>query len=256
MLPAHPLGAYTDSTYEANDAVLRNQIAKQYSDLLQQLGYRDDSGNFIMGSVESEANKAQTQLAHQQALAAQGVTDDAQRNGTLFSGMRGTLQARAEQPYVSQEADLAGATPLTIQKLYEQASGLTNDYILGQNQELASAAQRAAQNLTANPPGASGGGSGGDGTAPVAPPTDPGAGASVAPITDLSSDALVPPGMVHPPPLGTYGGVTYIAAPTAAAPQPAVAAPQVLSPQQQAANAMMAAGLTPAPARNGPAIAV
>jgi hypothetical protein len=222
MLPAHPLGAYTDSTYEANDAVLRNQIAKQYADLLQQLGYRDDAGNFIMGSVESEANKAQTQLAHQQSLAAQGVTDDAQRNGTLFSGMRGTLQARAEDPYVRQEADLAGATPLTIQKLYEQASGLTNDYILGQNQELASAAQRAAAGLTLNPPAGDGGGGGGG-----APP-DPTAGASLAPI----------PGQQLSPELVPGAGLGRI------------------SPQQQAANAMMAAGLTPTPARTGGMIAV
>jgi hypothetical protein len=251
MLPAHPLGAYTDSQYEAQDAILRNQIAKQYADLLQQLGYRDNSGNFIMGSVETEANKQKQELARSQQLAAQGVTDQAQRDGTLFSGMRGTLQARAEDPYVRQQADLAASTPLTIQQLYERASGLSNDYVLQSNQNIAEAAQRAAAGITANPPG---GGGGGD-VAPVTPPADPNAGASVAPITDLSTDALVAPGMVHPPPLGTYGGVTYIAAPTAVGSQPAAPAPQVLSPQQLAANNMAMAGLTPRPAP-GTAIAV
>lgn len=239
MLPAHPLGAYTDAQYESQDAILRNTIAKQYADLLQQLGYRDNAGNFIMGSVETGANKQKQELGVQQRLAAQGVTDQAQREGTLFSGMRGTLQARAEDPYVRQQADLAASTPLTIQQLYEHASGLTNDYVLGQNQQLAEAASRAAAGITANPPGGAGGAA-----APVAPPVDPNAGASVAPVTDLSTDALVAPGMVHPPPLGTYGGVTYLAAPTALGSTPAAPAPQVLSPAQQAANAMATQGLT------------
>lgn len=251
MLPAHPLGAYTDAQYESQDAILRNTIAKQYADLLQQLGYRDGNGNFIMGSVETGANKQKQELAVQQRLAAQGVTDQAQREGTLFSGMRGTLQARAEDPYVRQQADLAASTPLTIQQLYERASGLSNDYVLQSNQQIAEAAQRAAAGITANPPGGAGGG----GAAPVTPPVDPGAGASVAPVTDLSTDALVAPGMVHPPPLGTYGGVTYIAAPTAAAAAPAAAAPAVLSPQQLAANNMAMQGLTARPAP-GTSIAV
>lgn len=217
MLPAHPLGAYTDAQYESQDAILRNTIAKQYADLLQQLGYRDNAGNFIMGSVETGANKQKQELGVQQRLAAQGVTDQAQREGTLFSGMRGTLQARVEDPYVRQQADLAASTPLTIQQLYEHASGLTNDYVLGQNQQLAEAAQRAAAGIVANPPGGAGGGGA---AAPVTPPVDPNAGASLAPT--LATDALVPAGVTLPQ--GFMPGVTPIAAPAAVAPQQQAAA--------------------------------
>jgi hypothetical protein len=134
MLPQHPLGAYTDSTFEADDALLRRQVSQQYADLLQQLGYVDDNGQFIQGSVEAEANKQASELGRQQSLAAEQVTRDAQNQGTLFSGIRGTLQGRAEDPFVRARADLMASTPLSLQQLYERAAGLSGDYVLSQNQ--------------------------------------------------------------------------------------------------------------------------
>lgn len=243
MLPQHPLGAYTDSEYEASDALLRRQVAQQYADLLQQLGYVDENGQFIQGSVEAEANKQNTNYQRQQQLATEQVTKEAQNNGTLFSGIRGTLQGRAEDPFVRARADLMAATPLSLQQLYEHAAGLSGDYVLQQNQQLAAAAARRAQGIITDP----GIGSTGVPT-PPAPPTDttpaPTAGASVIPT-------LFAPGGPGTIPQ-TAGGAPVLEH----APGIPVIYPPQISPQQQAANAMMAMGLTPAPARNGPPIAV
>lgn len=153
MLPQHPLGAYTDSLYEASVAQLRQQIMQQYNDVLQQLGYADENGNFVPGTLEIDANRQRSDLARSQQLAAEGVTQDAQRMGTLFSGPRGTLQARAEHPFVSAQSDLDVQVPRSLSQLYEQAGGLVNEYTTQNNLLLADAAQRAAQNFMSQPGG-------------------------------------------------------------------------------------------------------
>ena len=153
QLPQHPLGAYTDSIYEAALAQLQNQISKQYADILQQLGYMDDQGNFVQGSVEANARKSEADLRRQADLATEDVTKQHQQLGTLFSGLRGTDQARATEPIVNQIGQIETDTPLTLAQLYEKASGLTNDYVLGQNQLIADAASRAAAAQLGNPAG-------------------------------------------------------------------------------------------------------
>lgn len=203
MLPQHPLGAFTDSQYEADDAILRRNVAQQYSDLLQQLGYTDDNGQFIQGSVEAEANKQAANLTRQQDLAREQVTKDAQNQGTLFSGIRGTLQARAEDPYVRSRADLMAATPLSLQQLYERAAGLSGDYVLQQNQELAAAAARRAQGIIENPPAISG--PAGDGGASSVATTEPTAGASLDPTGNSLTDAA----SIVRAPGADFGRTTY-----------------------------------------------
>jgi hypothetical protein len=185
QLPQTPMGQYMDSQYAAADAQLRYNTAKQYADILQQLGYVDPtSGQFIQGSVESQANRQQADLQRQQQIADEQVTQQHQQLGTLFSGLRGTDQARADYPMVSAISDLQTQTPLTLQQLYEQAAGLTDQYTLAQNQNIADAASRAAANITANPPGG-----GPAAAAPAAPaaPADPNAG-----ILALAQSVLPP----------------------------------------------------------------
>jgi hypothetical protein len=148
MLPQHPLGAYTDSQYEAQNAMLQNQIAKQYADLLQQLGYVDPTtGNFVQGSVEAQATRDKAEAQRSANLADEDVTKQHQLLGTLFSGLRGTDQARAEYPFVQQIANLDTQVPLTLGDLYGKAAGLMGDYTLQQNQLLADAASRQAANI-------------------------------------------------------------------------------------------------------------
>src|SRR5688500_7961242 len=88
MLPQHPLGAYTDAQFEAQDAILRAQVAKQYADILRQLGYVDPkTGQFIPGDVEQQAMKTRSELGRSKDLATEEQTYISQRNGTLFSGV-------------------------------------------------------------------------------------------------------------------------------------------------------------------------
>jgi len=168
QLPQTPMGQYTDSQYEQDIAQAQHDMATQYADILQQLGYVDQNGNFIQGSVESQANRQQADLQRQMQLADEQVTQQHQQLGTLFSGLRGTDQARAEYPMVTGISDLMTQTPLTLQQLYEKAAGLTDTYNLAQNQALINAANRRSAALTANPPGDTGGGD----TTP--PPADSG----------------------------------------------------------------------------------
>jgi hypothetical protein len=188
VLSQTPMGAYTDSQYEAAHAQLRNNIAKQYADILQQVGYTDDSGNFIPGQIEADAQKQGAELQRGMGIAQEEVTQGAQREGTLFSGLRGVNQGRAEHPFVSALSDLATNTPLALNKLYEQAAGLTDEYTLQNNLMLADAAARAASGFGSQPgqfdaPAApAGGGGGGEAVDPstVYQPTNPGWGVNPA----------------------------------------------------------------------------
>jgi len=153
MLPQTAMGQYTDSQYEQDIAQAQHDMATQYADILQQLGYVDQNGNFVQGSVESQANRQQADLQRQMQLADEQVTQQHQQLGTLFSGLRGTDQARAEYPMVTGISDLMTQTPLTLQQLYEKAGGLTEAYNLAQNQALINAANRRSAALTAAPPG-------------------------------------------------------------------------------------------------------
>jgi hypothetical protein len=183
MLPQSPLGAYTDSQYLADNAALRSNIAKQYADVLKQLGYVDpDTGQFIMGSVESEAQRQQADLNRSIGLADEQTTQQHQGLGTLFSGLRGTDQARAEYPFINSLSQLATQTPLTLSDLYEQGAGLMDQYNVQNNQLLASAAGRAAQAITQSPP---------DVTPPPATPPPPAAAAPIGGVQARSGGPVV-----------------------------------------------------------------
>lgn len=213
QLPQHPLGAYTDAQYEAAVAALRSNVAKQYADVLQKLGYQDEQGNFIQGSVETEANRQKSLLQRSMGLAREDVTHQHQQQGTLFSGIRGTDQARAEFPYADQIGQLGVNTPLTLAQLHEQASGLMSDYTIQDNQLLASAAQRAAARIQAQPSAAAP--QPGGVVAPAAPP------AGGWPMPDYTGGGLAPAaGSTVAGPLGNYISDVYTpsAAPAAAPP--------------------------------------
>jgi hypothetical protein len=150
MLPQHPLGAYTDSQYEAELAQLKFEVAQRYNDVLQQLGYTDDNGNFVPGQVEIDSNRQKSELARNIQLADEQTTQQHQQQGTLFSGLRGTNQARAEYPFVNAMGQLGVDTPKKLSDLYGQAGGLVNEFTVRNNLLLANAAQRAAANLANN----------------------------------------------------------------------------------------------------------
>ena len=151
QLSQHPLGRYTDSIYEAKIAQLRADTARKHADFLRQLGYQNEQGQFIMGDVESEAARQRSGLQRNLGLAREGVTNQMQRSGTLFSGYRGVQQARAEHPYAEGIADLDVTTARKLGDLTEQNAGLTDQFTRDQNLALADAAGRATNAIVANP---------------------------------------------------------------------------------------------------------
>lgn len=150
MLPPHPDTAAMDSEYSADEAVMRANIVKQYSDILQQLGFSDEQGNFIPGSVATNARRQQSDLQRSSDLAEEDTTNEMQRQNTLFSGYRGKAQARAQYPFQQAMLDLGINVPLQLSQLHEQAAGLADQYTLQNNQLLAAAAQRKAAALAAS----------------------------------------------------------------------------------------------------------
>lgn len=153
QLVTHPLGKYTDSTYEAQEAELRATTLRNYNDLLSQLGYVDpDTGQFIRGSIETEAQAEEMRQAFGMELARQAVTDAMQKSGTMFSGYRATQQARQESPYLDAIAQLKLSVPQALSKAYRDSVQSLEDYNLGRDQLLLDAAGRRTTDIEANPP--------------------------------------------------------------------------------------------------------
>ena len=137
------LGGFTDSEYLSSDAALRAQVGQQYAQILQQLGYQDpNSGNVIPGTAAQDANiqLAQQQQAAQQAL--MQVVQNAQNNGTIFSGIRGTQTAQALAPFQQNMAQIGLNSQRTMQDLYNQAQNLVTNYNTQNQQNLSAAAAR------------------------------------------------------------------------------------------------------------------
>lgn len=147
VLPAARGGQ--DSQYAAGEAQLRADILRRYQDILQQIGYKDESGNYIPGEVETQAKRQEAELTRNQGLAEEEVNKQAQREGTLFSGLRSQNIARAQHPFVQGLADLAADVPKQLQQLYQQGTRTLEDYTIQNNLLLADAAARGAARAAA-----------------------------------------------------------------------------------------------------------
>lgn len=153
QLVTHPLGAQTDAQYESAVAQLQQNINSQYATVLRDLGFLDADGNFVPGALELEAARRRAELGYQQDLAKQQVTNDSLRRGTIFSGRRAVLQAQAEQPYVSALAQLQSGLSSSLGDRYRQAEDLMRQFNVDRDVLIASAAERAANRIIANPVG-------------------------------------------------------------------------------------------------------
>jgi len=218
QLPQTPMGAYTDSMYAAQVAQLRADIARQYNDVLQQLGYTNEQGQFIPGQVEIDANRQQSDLQRSIGLADEQTTQQAQQQGTLFSGLRGTAQARAEFPFQQAIAQLGVDVPKQLSSLYGQAGDLVNQFTLQNNLYLADAAARAAAAIQNMPGPATGGGSSATGNSTDGTPsgtpsgTTPGIGVGYYdPVNSRYVFNQPPPQVPRDtlPALPPYSGPTY-----------------------------------------------
>ena len=151
--PAPPGGEYTDPTYLQQDAILRANINQRYGTFLDQLGYTNPAtGAHTPGSIERNAAAAED-------LARQGVSDadiqntmNMDRASTLFSGYRGTAQAKLEEPYWQSIAKTELAVPEQMGKAYTGAENLVSAYNQQNLVNLGNAAARATAWSTKNPP--------------------------------------------------------------------------------------------------------
>lgn len=209
QLPSTPSGAYTDDIYAASLAQARHETQRQYMDILQQLGFVDDQGHFSPGLIETNAARQRAELNRQLGLATAGVTENAQRTGTVFSGRRAVLQGRAENPYVTGLAQLEADTPLQLGRAYQSATDVLGNFGLTMQQLIAEAASRAAGARSGQPGtgGAPGTGTGAPGTAPPGgallptPVYAPGTGQRWVGGTGPGGDAQLPPLWLNPPPV-------------------------------------------------------
>jgi len=157
--PTLPLAAGgQDSQYTAAEAQLRADINRRYADILQNLGYSDEQGNFMPGEVEAQANRQRSELGRNKGIAFEDVTKQSQQEGTLFSGRRAEQTARAQHPFVQALSDLDVDVPKQLNRLYEDAGRTLQDYTIQNNLLLADAAARASARAMASQGGSPGGG--------------------------------------------------------------------------------------------------
>jgi hypothetical protein len=185
QLPVAPLGVYTDSQYEAENASLTQQINAAYQDILQQTGYDDPSGNHIMGDIELAGARQERDSLTGLVNAADDVTGQMQQAGTIFSGYHANQRAKAEQPYITALGDLAVNVPKALTRAVDQMTDLTREYAVQRNLLLMQAAQRQAAALQNKTGGGAGGtdpnGAAGTAGALPLPLTPPVTGSEVVP---------------------------------------------------------------------------
>jgi len=160
-LITHPLGAQTDDLYESAVAQLQFDTQSRYASLLQELGFMDDSGQFMPGTLETDASRQRGELERQRELGLQDVIENAVRGGTVFSGRRAKLQSQTQQPFDSAIAELTTRLSRELANRFQGVGGLTQQFELGRNQLLAEAAERIKMGLMGGPVGGEDGGGGG-----------------------------------------------------------------------------------------------
>lgn len=164
-LVTHPLGAQTDDIYEAAVAQLQYDTQSRYAQLLQELGFVGDSGQFMPGTLETEATRQRYDLERQRDLSLQEVIEGAVRGGTVFSGRRAQNQAQAQQPFDSAISELTTRLSRELANRYQGLGDITRQFELGRGSLLAEASERIKAALLAQqgiggepPPGPPGGG--------------------------------------------------------------------------------------------------
>ncbi len=172
QLPVPPPGSYMDSIFLSERANLIQSIQSRYNQVLEQLGYANDAGQYVQGYAEIDADRQRQDLRRQEMDTIRGVTGNAQREGRIFAGSRVTDEQSALAPIRGAMGGVETGLARQLSDLYAQATGLLNDFNAQQNSLISSAIQRTGGALTENPTGPTpgeGGGGGDPGGQPDAP---------------------------------------------------------------------------------------
>jgi hypothetical protein len=208
-LVTHPLGAQTDDIYESSVAQLAFDTQSRYASLLQELGFIDDAGTFLPGTLETDAARQRADLERQRGLALDEVVNNAIRGGTVFSGRRAQRTAETQQPFDAAVTELTTRLSRELANRFQGISGLTQQFELGRNMLLSEAAERIKQSLMTGPVGGEEGG-GGAGGLPVLPD-----GSILFAPTSGQGGSFFPPGMLSGAGAPATQGATPGAAPPA-----------------------------------------
>jgi len=176
QLVTHPLGKQTDDQYEAAVAQLVHGTNTSYANILKELGFLDETGKFLPGTLETQAARDRFELERQRELARRSVDEGAMRGNTVFSGRRAKLLDDASSPYDTGIANLGTQLSQALAQRYGDLGNVTKEFELQRNLLLSDAAERIAALIAAKPVG------GGEGALPGgegAPPQQ----AAAAPIS-------------------------------------------------------------------------
>lgn len=162
QIPGNPLGAFTDSIFEAEDAQAQAEYKRRYADVLRQLGYVDpQTGKILKGALEIEADRQRADLWRSTQLAGIEAVNQAQAGGNYFSGYHPVNMARMQHPFQQGITDINTMLPKALADQMDEAARAFEQFVLGRNLSLAQAAARGAE-AARNAP--AGGGDTGQGT--------------------------------------------------------------------------------------------
>lgn len=143
----------SDSIYEAQLAKLRHEFGGEYANILRDLGFMGENGQFSPGLIETEAARRQADLQTGMGNAERGVDEAAVRGGTFFSGRRAFNRAQATDPYTRDLSRLTTDTASALSQRLNDFLQLMGGYGIDANLLLAELSKRLAANATQNPSG-------------------------------------------------------------------------------------------------------
>lgn len=191
QLPQPEPGSYIDTVFVSERAKLIHEVADRYRKIIEQTGGFDDNGNFIQGSLETDAGMQRSSIDKQRLFGIEDVTRTAQMEGRTYSGTRTRDQTRVTDQADEEKARLEFALGRDLGALYGDASALLTEFRLRQNDLIAAAAGRQIEESINNPgtgtPG-TGTGGGGDPGQPGAPATPPASEATGGPTQNKQGE--------------------------------------------------------------------
>ena len=153
QLAGTPAAISQDDIYAAALANARQQANSEYQNVLRNIGFTDESGNFIPGLFETNAARQRAEFGYQGGEAARKVNEGGVQGGTFFSGRRATNLATAMHPTDTALAQLETDLPQQLAGGYNQAGDILRQFGITQQGLLAELAARQAAAAQAHPVG-------------------------------------------------------------------------------------------------------
>lgn len=153
QLAGTPASIQQDDIYAAAYANARQHANAEYQAVLRNIGFTNESGNFIPGLFETNAARQRAELGFQGGEAARRVNEGGIQGGTFFSGRRANLLGIAAHPTDTALAQLETDLPQQLAGGYDQAGDILRQFGITQQGLLAELAARQAAAAQQRPVG-------------------------------------------------------------------------------------------------------